>query len=112
MYQFNDRYFLCKHIGEGGFGTVFRGKKRDTSEIVAIKVCEAAFYIFLPSNYIYFLCMEVIDPEEDDVFRVSQEIANVQGKVCLSHVHIFLAAIFSTLSLRLCLNSFPCTIAW
>lgn len=62
------KYFLCKHIGEGGFGTVFRGKKRDTSEIVAIKV---------------------IDLEEDDVFRVSQEIANMQGKAVPQLVSLY-----------------------
>lgn len=74
----NSEYFLLKKIGGGGFGAVYKGLKRDTNSIVAIKI---------------------IDLEEaaDDIQTITREIATLaQGKHCPQLVNYYGSTVKST----------------
>ncbi len=64
-------YFLLQKIGGGGFGAVYKGLKRDTNSIVAVKIID-------------------LEEASDDIQTITREIATLaQGKHCPQLVNYY-----------------------
>jgi len=64
-------------IGSGGFGSVYKGLKRDTNTICAIKVID-------------------LEESQDDIMTITREINAMQGKTCPQLINYYGSCVYGT----------------